>query len=151
MEDQMRDRIELVGMAVGAISGLMQPTINVGGKVPLHVAGHDQVEAAVAIVVHEAGAGAPSAPAHTSLRGNVSKSAVAIVAIKNIPAQVGDQQVDVPVIVVIPDRHSHAVGVALHAGCLGDVGKGAIAIVTIEAVPVTRIGFVRNAPRGMGS
>src|SRR5713226_10661073 len=103
MEDKMRNRVELVGMAVGAISGLMQSTIDVGGKVPLHVAGHDQVEAAIAIVVHEAGAGAPSAPAHPSPGGDVSKSAVTVVVVKNIPTQVGNQQVDVPIIVVLTD------------------------------------------------
>ena len=78
-------------MAIGAISGLMHAAINVGGKVPLHVAGHDQVEPAIAIVVDEAGAGAPSASAHAGFGGDVSKCAVAVVVVKNISAQVGDQ------------------------------------------------------------
>ncbi len=128
----------------------MQSAINVGGEIPLHVAGHDQVEAAIAIVIHEAGAGAPSAPAHASLGGDVSKSAVTVVVVKNISAQVGDQQVDVSVVVVIAGRHSHAVGVALHSGGFGDVSKSAIAVVAIEPVPVARIGFVRQRPARHG-
>src|SRR6266852_8786562 len=150
MGDQIGNRVELVGMAVGAISGLMQSAIDVGGEVPLYVASHDQVEAAIAIVVHETGAGAPSTAAHASLGGNVSKSAVTVVVVKNIPAQVGDQQVHISIIVEITDSHPHTVGVALHSRVFRDVSKSAISVIAIEAVPVTRIGFVGQRPARHG-
>src|SRR4029453_15378166 len=56
-------------MTVGAIAGLLLAAIAVLLKAPVEIAGHEQVEPAVVVVVEEAGAGAPSAGGAAGTRG----------------------------------------------------------------------------------
>ena len=89
MKNKVRNSVELVGMAVSAIAGLVLAAKNVGAEVPFQVAGNDQIEAAVAIIVDKTRARAPTAAAHAGLCSNVGKGAVAVIVIKNVSTQVG--------------------------------------------------------------
>src|SRR5205823_12651393 len=71
------------------------------------VAAHEQVEAAVAIVVGEPAARRPAAAAHARLRGDVGKRAVVVVAIEMIAAEGRDVDVLPSVSVDIGGADTH--------------------------------------------
>src|SRR5438876_4811050 len=142
----MCDGVELIGVAVSPVAGLVFAAINVGAEVPLHIPCNDEVEPAIAVVIYEGRACAPTAATDARLGSHIGESPVAIIVIKSVSAEVRHQKVSVAVVVVVAGCDSHAVQAPLQTSFLSDVGKGAIAIVVIQPVPETRIGFVwRNA------
>src|SRR5260370_1106372 len=87
VKHEVRDRFELVWVAIGAIAGTVFTTVNFR-EVPLHITTDDQIEPPIAVVVNEARARAPSAAAHACLGRNIGEGAVAVVVIKNISTKV---------------------------------------------------------------
>ena len=61
VEQQVGHALEVVRMAVRPVARLFPAAVTVVLKRPLHVARDEQIEAAVVVVVEEAGAGAPAA------------------------------------------------------------------------------------------
>src|SRR5580698_230570 len=76
---------------------------------PIQIAGNEQIQPAVVIVIEKSRRSRPTAGGDASLRGDIRKSAVAIVVIQNILSEVGHVDVRKTVIVIIPDRDSHSV------------------------------------------
>src|ERR1700691_2200407 len=76
---------------------------------PIEIAGNEQIQPAVVIVIEKSRGNRPTARGDASLRGDIGKSAVAIVVIQNIFSEVGHVDVGKAVIVVIPDCDSHSV------------------------------------------
>src|SRR5882762_5784323 len=100
MKNKMGNRVELVGMAVCAVAGLVLSAVNVGTIVPLDVTADDQIEPPIAIVIDETSTRAPATAAHTSFRGDISESPIAVVVVEDIAAKIGHQQINIAVIVI---------------------------------------------------
>src|SRR5213078_3649371 len=94
VKNKMGNRTELVGMAIGAIAGLVLSAVNVGSVVPLDIAADDQIEPAIAIVIDETSTRASATATHTSFRGDIGEGPIAIVVIENIAAEIGHQQIN---------------------------------------------------------
>ena len=101
-----------------------------GRQVEIDIVGHEQIEAAVAIVIDESAACVPAfaVSGHAGLFADVSKSAVAIIVIENAFAEVSDEEIVPAIVVVVADANALAPAGMGHAG-FRDVGKGAIAVV----------------------
>jgi len=130
VKHEVRDRFELVGVAIGAIAGTVFATVNFR-EVPLHITTDDQIQPPIAVVVNEARARAPSAAAHACLGRNIGERAVAVVVIKNIPTEVRHQEIDIAIVVVVSSGDPHAIEPPLQPSLLSNVCKGAVAIVVI--------------------
>src|ERR1700733_8053281 len=88
--EENRSGLEDVGVAIGTITGFVLATIDVI-KVPLHITGNHQVEAAVIVVVHPGGAGRPAGTGYPRAIGHVSKGAIPIVVIEGAAPITGDE------------------------------------------------------------
>ena len=98
----------------------------------IDVIGDHQVEIAVAVVVGKGRAGGEAAIAHACLLGYVSKSAVAIVAIKHVPAQAGDVNIRPAIIVIVAHGAAHGKARRADARSIGHICESAIVIVVIK-------------------
>ena len=117
---------------------------------PLQIAGHEQIEAAVVVVVEEPGAGAPSAGPDPRAGGDVGERAVSLVAIEPVAAIAGDVEIREAVVVVVADRHAHPVDAvcgAAETGLLRHVDEGAVTLLPVQAVPEPRVRLVGPLPR----
>ena len=61
---------------------------HIKAEIPLHIASDDQIKPAIAVIIDEAGAGAPSTAADARLVTDVGESSITVVVIKNISAKV---------------------------------------------------------------
>ena len=113
VKHEMSDRLKLIGMAIRAIAGTVFPAENVQIEIPLHIASNDQIKPAVAVIIDEAGAGAPCTAADARLVGDVGKSSISVVMVKNVSAKVRHQKINVAVVIVITAGDPHAVQVPL--------------------------------------
>ena len=105
-----------------------------GGQIEIDVVGDEQIEFAVAVVVHESAAGVPAlaVSGDAGLFADVGEGAVAVVVVENVLAEVGDEQVFEAVVVVVADADALSPAGVGHAGLCGDVGESAVAIVLEE-------------------
>ena len=73
-----------------------------GSQIETDVVGDEQVEMAVAVIVHKRATGSPACflPGYSGFFADVSKSSITVIVVKHIPAVVGDVQI-LPAIVVI--------------------------------------------------
>src|ERR1700681_3396771 len=122
MIDERRDRLEIVGMAVGAVAFFVLSAPDVI-EVPLDIPENDEVEEAIVIQVHPGNAGGPAAACDAGLLGHVGKGAVPIVVIELVSAVGGHIQILEAVVVVVTHGDSHTITGALEAGLLGDIFK----------------------------
>ncbi len=117
------------------------------GQVVMDVAGDEEVEAAVAVVVAPGGAVTPVAEGNAGFFGHVGEGAVVVVAIEAVCAEVADEDVGPAVVVVIGDGHAEAPAVVGDAGLGGDVGECAV-VVVVEEGSVGRFGFAAEGVVG---
>src|SRR5271170_1759572 len=96
--------------------------------------GDEEIEFAVAVVIHESTARGPAdiVMPEASLAGDIGEGAVAVVVQKNVMSPKGDEQVDESVVVVIAGADSLPPAHKADACFLRDVRKRAIAIVAVE-------------------
>ena len=110
-------RAAVVGDAGGAEAGLPGPG-------PIVDVGRDEeVEPAVAVVVHEEGARGPARVAAARGGGDVFERAVRAVAPELVGPVVGQVEVRPPVVVVVPHGHALAVARGPDAAGLGHIGE----------------------------
>ena len=100
--------------------------------VPVDIAGDEEVEFAVAIVIAEGGAVGPVAERDAGLFGDVGKGAVVVVVIEAVFAEVRDVEVGPAVVIVVADGDAEAPALVGDAGFFGDVGEGAVVVVVEE-------------------
>ncbi len=102
-----------------------------GRQIQIDVVGDEQIELAVAVVVHKCAAGVPALAiaGDAGLLAHIGERAVAVVVVENILAEVGDEQIFEAVVVVVADADALSPAGVRHAGLRGDVGEGAVAIV----------------------
>jgi len=105
-----------------------------GGEIHVDVIGDEEIELAVAIVIDECAAGIPALATggDAGFFADVGESAVAIVVIENIFAEVGDEEIFEAIVVVVADADTLAPAVATDAGLRGDIGESAITIIFKE-------------------
>ena len=101
-------------------------------EVEVDVAGDEEVEVAVAVVVSEGGSGGPGAEGDFGGFSNVSECAVVVVAIEAVFAVVGDVEVGPAVVVEVADDDAVAPAVVGDPGFFSDVGEGAVVVVVEE-------------------
>src|SRR5208282_1539631 len=89
---------------------------------------------AVVVVIEPHGARTPAGAGDAGPFGHICECAIAIVAIKNVAAELRDTEVGESVAVVITDGDAHAVSAACHSSLFRYVGEGAVAIVPVERI-----------------
>ncbi len=114
----------------------------------MDVAGHEEIEPAIAVVVAPGCAGGPVAEGDAGLLGYVGEGAVVVVVVEPILAEVGDIDVGPAVVVVVSDGHAEAPAIVADAGFLGHVGEGAVVII-VEERGMRRESF--SIERGLGA
>jgi len=102
------------------------------GRVELHVAGHEEVELPVPVVVAEGAAGRPSLHGHARGGGDVGEGPVAVVAIQPAAAEVGDEQVFPAVAVEVARADALSPAPIVHARGGRHVGERAVVVVVEE-------------------
>ena len=110
--------------------------------VPIHVAGHEEVEPSVVVVIEKACRNGPASACHPGLGGHIRKRSIAVVVIQNVLAVTGHVQIGIPVVVVVADRHAHPVISIARVGQarrLGNVLKASVAVLAVQPVPIARI------------
>ena len=93
----------------------------VGRRREVDVVRDEEIERAVAVVVEERGAGAPSGIREARLLRDVGERAVAVVVKERQRAERRDEQILVAVVVVVADRGAHAVSAQSDSRGLRDV------------------------------
>ena len=74
-------------MTIAAVAGLVVAAIQIAAEIPIQVAGDDQIETSVAIVVDEACGHGPSGGRHPGFLRYVGECAVAVIVIKRVAAE----------------------------------------------------------------
>src|ERR1700691_6400024 len=116
-----------------------QPTRLAVPHVPVQIAGHEQVQFAIVVIVKKSRRDRPAAASNASLCGDIRKGSVAVVVIKNVFRIVRDENIRIAIIVIIAPGAAHAiisVACIFQPSFLGHVGETAIAILPVESVPV---------------
>src|SRR6202162_859549 len=107
----------------------------------LHKLADEQIQLAVIVIVKPDRAGGPSRRAHSSFFGDVSKSAVTVIVVKNVPAVLGDVNTLETVAVIVPNRHALAVSATANSCLGGHVGECPVSIIAIQSIAKRRIGI----------
>src|ERR1039458_6509830 len=107
-----------------------------GLEVKLQVVGDEQVQVAVAVVIHEGAAGSPSHSwrEQTRFLGDIGEGAIPIIAVENVLTPVSDEDVVETIVIVIRDGDTVRPTHARETGLRGDIGEGAIPVVLVEPV-----------------
>ena len=98
----------------------------------MDVAGDEEVELAVAVVVSPGSTGGPVAEGYAGFGGDVGEGAVVVVMVEAVLAEVGDVEVRPAVVVVVGDGCAEAPAVVGDASFGGDVGEGSVVVVVEE-------------------
>ena len=150
----------------GARAAVVEPALHreaglVDGEREVHVAGHKEVQAPVAVEVQEGRARRPAGVVGPRLRRHVAEGAVAEVAEELVGPEAGHVEVRPTVAVVVARGHALAVAAGRDPARRGDVGEveaaAAVEVVPIEPVRVgagaglraaaTRVSGRLEAPR----
>ena len=103
-------------------------------ELEVHVIGHHQVEIAIMVVISKSRAGGPAAVAHSRLFADVGESAVAVVSVKRVLAEVGAKNVLEAVVVVVTDADSTGPSEGPQSCLLRDIRKCPITIIPIQSI-----------------
>ena len=90
-------------------------------EVEVHVAGHEEVQFPVAVVVAEARARGPAAGRHPRSLADVLEGAVAFVVEEDVASEEGHVEIGMAVVVVVRGRDSLAPAGEVYSGSTGDV------------------------------
>src|ERR1039458_8975670 len=131
----------ILGMAVGA-------HIRTGSAkrvlvdLPLAIVRHEQVQAAVVIVIEPAGGHRPHllsvqrSPAYSGFVRNIGKGAVVVVMKKLIPGHIGEEDIRPSVVIVISNGDADAITLAFDSGFLRNIGESAVVVIMEKTVPI---------------
>src|ERR1700758_3499300 len=117
------------------------------GKVVVDVAGDKQVKAAITVVIAPGSAVGPVSQCDSGLLANIRKSAIVVIAIEAVFAEVGDEDVRPAIIVKVADRHTESPAVVGHACLGGHIGERAVVVVVKER-GMRRCGFAGKSVVG---
>src|SRR5882672_4676124 len=105
-------------------------------NVGMHIAGHEQIEASIAIVVGPCGSHAESSARYVSAFGDVLEFTAAQIVVEDVVAVSGHVDVGQSIIVEISDRQSHSPAQDRETGGLRDVGEMESAVFSV--LPIQR-------------
>src|SRR5437899_1758639 len=95
---------------------------------------------AVAVIVEETGAAAPSTAFDAGLRRHISECSVPVVVVKRVRAVTRDIEVEKAVVVVIAHRHARAeTAVARYARRLSHINKSSFAGIAQQGIARRRL------------
>ena len=137
--EDARHRTEFIRPAVDRIVRAAQDVV---ANVPIEVAGDEQVQLAVVIVIEKTRRGGPAAAFDARARRHVRERAIAIVVIEDVVAVTRDVDIREAVIVVVAGGNPHAVvpvAGAVEARSLRHIREAAIRVLAIQTVPVGRL------------
>ena len=100
--------------------------------VDVHIAGHEEVYVAIAIVVGPGGPSGETSALHLRFIGDVFKCAVAFVAIESIATVSGDVEIEIAIVVIIGDGNAHAPTFVSEPCFVGNVGEFEVGILVPE-------------------
>ena len=100
--------------------------------IEVDIAGDEEVEAAVAVVVAPGCPGRPIAEGDAGFFSDVGEGSIMIVVVEAVLAPVGNEQVGPAVVVIVGDSNSKAPSIVGDAGLGGYVGEGSVVIVVKE-------------------
>ncbi len=106
------------------------------GRIEIHVMRHEKIEQAIAIVIHPGAAGAPALDAalESGGRGDIGKGAVAVIAVEDVLAVIGDEEVFKTIVIVVTDANGGGPSSLYQTGIGRDIGERAVAPVLVEAI-----------------
>src|SRR3954451_12267006 len=131
VKQKVRSSRERIRVAVSTKLPFLWSAPGIAVDVPVEVTGHEQVQAAVAVVVEERRACSPSAGGNTGFSGNVAKAAIAFVVIQCRVRETGHIDVGTSIVVEIPDCNPHAVTRPLQSRGFSDILKRSVAAIAI--------------------
>ena len=128
---------DLVVAAIGVGARTRSP-----GRLEVHVARDEQIEAPVAIEVQKAAARTPLmlGPGHARPIGDVGEGAVAVVPVEDVSTPVADEQIVEAVVVVVADAAALSPSGMGESRLLRDVAERAVAIVVEQVAGRLPIG-----------
>ncbi len=97
---------KIVGVTVGAQAGFLFSAIAVVPEAPIYITGHEEVEAAVVVVIEEPGARAPSAGGNSSAIRDVGERAIPIVVVERVAAVACHADVLKTIMIVVAHRYT---------------------------------------------
>src|SRR6185312_8364819 len=108
-------------------------------EVENQVVGNEQIQMAVAIIIHPCATCAPplAGMQQPGLLCHIAESTIPIVAIQNILRPTGNKKILETVVVVVPHRYATGPALAGESGLCSHVGKSAITIVLVEPIDGT--------------
>jgi hypothetical protein len=101
-------------------------------QVKINVVGNHKIYETIAIVIAERSARGPAPIGDTGLRSNVGERSIAIIFIKDVPAQASYIQVGPVIVVVIGNRPAHRKTRKSDASFRSDISKCPVMIVVIQ-------------------
>src|SRR2546428_10746496 len=103
--------------------------------VKIDVTTYEKVQISILVIISERGARMPGLTAcYAGLSGDISKSPVSIIPVKDVRAKVRDQQIFKSVVIKICCQRSVSPTPALHSRTLGDIGEGAITVIAKQII-----------------
>ena len=102
-------------------------------EIDIDVIGNIQIKVAIVVVVAEGRAGSPAAGiAHASLRCDIGKRAVVIVAVENSAIEIGNVKIFPAVVVVVADGYAESPAAMCDSGFRRHVMERAIVIIAVK-------------------
>ena len=98
-------------------------------RIEFRVAGYEQIESPIVIVVTPARPGRPAAQRDSCFFGYIGESAIVIVVIKPVLAVIGHVNIRPTIVVIVSYCNSEPPALVGNSGFRGDVCKSAIVIV----------------------
>ena len=95
----------------------------------MKVAGDEEIEPSVAVVVAKSRAGRPSAECHAGFLRYVGEGAIVIVVVETVLSVVRNVEIGPTIVVVVRYDHAETPPVIGYSGFGGDVGKCSIVVV----------------------
>src|SRR5579862_1153614 len=119
-------------------------------EIPDHVAGHNQIQASVVVVIHPGGARGPSGAGDACTSRYIGERPIAVIVIQSAVAIAGNEQVFVAIIVVVAHGNASRVAASGESSLLSHVFKRAVRFLMIESVPVCGAILLGNGTLGHG-
>jgi hypothetical protein len=107
VKKNVADGREFAGRAVHWIS---RGTASLAGlRAPVEIAGNEEIQFSIVVVVEKSCGNGPTACGNPSLRGHVGKRAIAVVVVQNIFPVIGHVDIRKSVVVIVTDGDTHSV------------------------------------------
>src|SRR5437016_11071172 len=101
-------------------------------RIKLHIAGNEQVEKTVMIVVSPGGTGRPAADGNSGFFSYVRESSIVVVVVEPVLAVIRDVKVRPPIVVVVAHCHAETPPFIPNPRFFRGIGEGSVVVVVKE-------------------